>query len=721
MSVSRPLMIALVLCAGLAHAQVELVDPDAPKASKKQPSADDTTTTTTDEGDPDVPDVDSPDITFKKRPKEKGGKDAGQRDTVKDRRDAGLAAETNPRPRRADPPPSAKPAPTLTIRPVSDADLEQAWLRWKKVESGTDFKAEQAARAELVSMKTLVGATDMENWAMGLLRLSALHAERGDTGAAVEIGASAIQLAPHLPSAWYGLAKTYFTADPTEVSRVFSTLAKGVSVEVQDPRFSRAVLADVVATVLLAFVLTCIAVLTVLVVRRAYFFFFDFHFLFPRAASRWQTTALAVVLLVVPIVFRMGVAPALLALFAAVTLYLSVTERVLVAGLIALLGVAPLVGGWAVERASFGGTAADELFTIERGGTGVEPLVQKYEGLAAEDKVGFPELYVLGHHHLRRGRLDLATQHFRRALALNPQHAGASVNMGVLFFLKGDLENSRALLEGVTRSSPGTAAAFFDLGRVFQRRVQLYGDASAGEVDRALKAFGDAAQLDPTMPTVSFDEKQPQELAGTSLVRTVPLEPEALDALARTDDAGARVRSQLSLMLLGDLPEGLAIVFPGLMAALLFGFGFLSNALGAARECNRCGKAVSARADPDLSPGSPMCTQCVNVFVKKNLVAPSLKVRKQLEIARYQSRVERTALILGALWSGMGHVFSGSVVRGGLTGFAFIAALSAAWFRRGFVRAPFEAVPGLLKAVPLVLFALALAVTSFRALRRKQG
>jgi hypothetical protein len=253
--------------------------------------------------------------------------------------------------------------------------------------------------------------------------------------------------------------------------------------------------------------------------------------------------------------------------------------------------------------------------------------------------------------------------------------------------------NSRGVLEGVVKTDATSSTALFNLGRVYQRRVHVYGDAVAGEVDRALKSFSDAALLDPELPRISLDEKPAAEVIANGLVRTVFLERSLLTPLATAGDAGDRVRSQLTLMLLGDVPSGLAPFFPGLIAALLVGFGFLGRSLQVARECNRCGKAVSPRGDPDVSPGSLMCTQCVNVFAKKNVVAPSLKVRKQLEVARYQSRIERTGLVLAALWSGTGHVFAGFPVRGAIYAFLFVTAVTGTFLRLGLLRGPYDAIP----------------------------
>jgi hypothetical protein len=128
---------------------------------------------------------------------------------------------------------------------------------------------------------------------------------------------------------------------------------------------------------------------------------------------------------------------------------------------------------------------------------------------------------------------------------------------------------------------------------------------------------------------------------------------------------------------------------------------------------------VSRRDDPDVSPGSLLCTQCVNVFVKKNVAAPSLKVRKQLEVARYESRIEKLAWALGALWSGMGHVFSGATVRGALYGFLFALGVTAVVLRQGVLRAPYESLPALVWLVPVGLSLVMLYVLTLRGLRRK--
>lgn len=696
-----------------SFAQVDLVDPDtAPKKKKAPPLVDEGLgepdqpgqTDTVVEDDPEDGTLVAPPTVVKKGP----GKGPNGKDLPKDVK------------KEPPPPPPKKEPPPMLVKTISDADLNAVWIKWRDANASKNAAAEQAARKELLATRSLIGASNLELWAVGLLRAAQAWEASGDSGAAVEIAVSASELAPDLPATWFLLSRLYFSADPSGIPRYVGALQKGLAAELSDSRYLRPLMADFASIFLIAFIATVIVVMLVLLLRRGYYFLYDFHFFFPRAAARWQTSALALLLLSLPIVFRMGVAPTLLAFFAAITMYLTVRERVLAVVLIGSLGFVPVIGGLVVEHTAFADTAAEDLYRIERGGPGVEPLVQRYEKLAAEDKVGFAERYVLGHFYLNRGHLEQAVAHLKSALALRPDDVPGRIALSKAFFLQGDLENSRSILEALKASSP-TSVGLLNLSRVYQRRVQVYGDANAGEIDKANSNLMEARQLDPTLPTIASEDPFPKEIIGNDRLKTLPLAQSDLVALSKGEVPARRVRSQLSQMLVGDVPSAVALFYPLLVALALLGFGFLGKALEAAKVCNRCGRAVSRRGDPDVSAGSPMCTQCVNVFAKKNVVAPSVKVRKQLEVARYESQMERASTILGVLWSGMGHVFSGAPVRGAVYGYLFVLAITGAVLRAGVVRPPFETLPIGVRLVPLALIFFIVYPLSLLRLRRRQS
>ncbi len=709
MRFSALLCALLVGSFGSAWAQVDLVDPDAtaPVLQKRAPKA--AAAPPSKENKEKESDADKPE-----------GKAAGK---------AAAPTPSEPKPGEAKPSearPAAQKAAAApeapSLVPVTEAELDGLWKAWLKASaSAQDFKAEQGARAELVKAKRRIGATDAELWAMGLIRAAERMAST-DIGAAVEIATTATELAPHLPGAWIGLSHVYFVTDPSGVGRTLSALNEGIRLTLSDPRYSRPLMADLGAIVLLTLIALAAAVMTVLALRRGSYFLYDFHFFFPRAAARWQTAALAIIVVALPVVFRLGWVPSLLAVFAALTMYLTMVERAVAVVLVSLLGFLPLLGQAVVERTTFAGTPAERLYLVDRGGPGSEALVQAFRGLAAENKAGFPELFTLGTYELRHGHLDDSVTALKQALVLKPNEPKAQTNLGVALLLQGDLENSRQLFDSAGQADPTLGSAHYNLGRVYQRRLATRGDSAAGEVDKANQAFAKAHEVDPSLDAFQEDASgQTQGQPPLERLKIVSLPESELLTLAVNEEAAARVRSQLAVMMTGDVSETAGTIYPFLISLLLLFVGTLSQTLGACRVCNKCGRPVSRHADPEVSAGSQMCTQCVNVFAKKNIAAPSLKVRKQLEVARYQSRIERTAYVLGVAVSGMGHVFAGWPVRGALFGFCFLFSVVAFVFRSGLLRVPYEPLPWAVRLVPATILFAVVYLVSLRGLRKKQG
>lgn len=702
---------ACVLLAGTALSQVELVDPDAPavRTPKKKPDA--VEAVDPDSEAPVEEDDDEPRVTAKKKP--------GPLDKKPD------AGAPLPKDARVEPPrPERAPPPPIELKVVTDADLDLAWQVWRAAneKSAADIAGEQKARQRLLTIKEEIGASNMDVWAVGLLRAAEAHEVAGDSGGAVEIARSATVLAPDLPATWIGLARVYFRGDPSDFGRVFGALKEATVAQLTDPRYARSTVTHLVTTVLLGFVITTLVVLLVLALRRGFYALYDFHFIFPRVASRWQTGALAVVLLSLPIVFRLGLVPVLLTVFFALALYLTLAERVVLAVLIGAIGFFPTIASSVVSNFAFAGTRAEQLMLLERGGPGLEPLAAELSRLASEDKASYPELVALARYELRRGRADAAATNLRRALNVRPNDPVARVNLGVALLVQGDLENPRALFEEAGKAAPSMPQAPYNLGRLYQRRIATYGDKVAGEVDRISDSLYAARTIDPAYAQLSKDlDGTPRSMAANVFLQTVPLPASEIVAEARAQDAAKRVKSQVLQLLMGEVNETLAMVYPALLALLALAFGFLSTSIHAARPCNKCGRAVSKRSDPDVSVGSLMCTQCVNVFAKKNVAAPSLKVRKQLEVAKYQNSLERTGSILALVCSGMGHVFAGFPARGALYGFIFITLLTGLVLRNGVVRAPFEQLPLVVRLVPLGVTLVLLYVFTLRGLRKKQG
>ncbi len=89
----------------------------------------------------------------------------------------------------------------------------------------------------------------------------------------------------------------------------------------------------------------------------------------------------------------------------------------------------------------------------------------------------------------RIGELDQAAVHYRRALALEPDHAEAHNDLGAVLERQGKLEEAAAHHQEALRLDPGSARVHYNLGVVYRR---------GGDLNRASAEFERALQIDPT-------------------------------------------------------------------------------------------------------------------------------------------------------------------------------------------------------------------------------
>lgn len=92
-----------------------------------------------------------------------------------------------------------------------------------------------------------------------------------------------------------------------------------------------------------------------------------------------------------------------------------------------------------------------------------------------------------GYFHYRQQRLDQAATHLRRALELQPGHARAQVNLGIVLAAQGNYADSYSLFAAVL----GEAAAHANVGALMARQ---------GRRDEARHALRQALALDPSLP-----------------------------------------------------------------------------------------------------------------------------------------------------------------------------------------------------------------------------
>lgn len=614
--------------------------------------------------------------------------------------------------------PRAPPRPII-VPTAGDAELQAVFARWRKAVVDLDPKGAEEAERELVTLKEDLGIRGLDSFAFAFARAADAKAQANDAAAAVALATAAVELSPDLPATHLALARAHYASDKGAVGEYVDAVRNAVAAVLRDPRYLRPALADVLTSLMLALLATAAAVVLVLFIRRARYFFHDFHHLFPRAAARWQSAAIALVLLSLPFVFRLGLAPILLVLFGAVSLYLSSRERFVAGALIALLGVLPLVGGVAVDRTAFAGTAAEDLLQLEQGGLAAAPAAERVRKRVQAKQAQFPELFALARYDLRRGRLEDAIAHFKTAAAQRTNDARVLTNLANAVMAQGDSDSAADIFKSAAQADPSLAAPLYNVSRLYNRRAATVPDEQVGaENDRAYTALTTAQKIDPQL----LYRKDPPEdrLVHNRLLISPALSSSELVSLARSPMAGERVSAQLGLLMLGTASQPLLYVYPAALAALLVMFGFSASRLQSAKACDKCGRAVCRRCDPELGLGSQLCNQCVNVFARRAAVAAPVRVRKQMEVDRYQGRMDRISYAFGMVLSGAGHVFSGLTVRGSVYTFLFLFLVFNAFFRMGVLRPPYGVFPVALRLVPIGIVFVLLYLLTLRGLFKRE-
>jgi tetratricopeptide (TPR) repeat protein len=629
--------------------------------------------------------------------------------------------------------PSVKPAkaaspkstaPREALKPIlpasaTDKDLVAAWNRWHQAVVQMRPQEAEAAQKELIALKADLAVEDLEAFSVGFVRASEVRQKEKDSLGSVTLAQTAVTLAPDLPYAHLGLAQAYLDSDPFSLGRYFQELGAASRTALKDPRYRRAIVADVGAAALGALVATAALTLLVLFLRKARYLFHDVHHLFPRAARPWQSAAVVLLLLSLPVVFRLGLVPVLLTLFAAVCLHLGAVERVVAALMLAVLALVPVAASALAEHTTFAGTVAEDVYLLERGGLMAAEAAGRVEHRVAENKADVSEQFALARYLARRGKLPDAISLFKQAAARKTGDARLLTNLGNAILIQGDEEGAAELYLQATQADPALADAYFDLAKVYYRRAATVSDDQVGpELDRAQSALTTAQRLDPAL--LRKEDPPAERLLANRLLLSPGLTAGEITRLT-PDDQGPKIAAQLASRLVGDFDPLTGVAYPVVIAGVLLLIGWVRRGRGVSKGCDKCGRPVCRRCDPELGVGSMLCNQCVHVFARKGAVPSAVKLKKQIDIRRYRQARNRMSYVLAAVCSGMGHLFSGLPVRGALYAFLFLFGVANVVLRDGVLRTPYGPVPLWMTLVPAGALMAVVYFLSLRGLYRKQA
>lgn len=555
------------------------------------------------------------------------------------------------------------PPPQVNSRGVimpagRSADIQAHWAARRGYVGERDERRADDEEQRVRALREELGIENLFSVGASLVRESRAALDSGASAVAVQRCKLAIEFAPALPAAHLCMARAVFADSPTALKTVFAELSAAARTAIDEPRISRAVLANALTVLFVGVLLAGLAFVLVVFLRHAHLYKHDVHHLFPGGGGGWQTAMLAAVLLLLPLLVQMGPVPLVFTALLASALYLSTAEAVISVLLLGALAASP----WAAERiarvAAYGGPAMD-VWLVEHGeGAGPEiARLQKRLDSGNELAVDF----ALARKAKREGDLATAEKLYLRALEVpGASAAGLSAvrnNLGNVYLLQGDTAKAIAQYQQAVDLRESLAAPHFNVSRALAmggvetlEKVQSE-QARALELDRAAVEAFTGGQLQANRKSNRF-------------VMDVLLDPSQLEPLIEVQERGAdAVGDEVRAQMANNVPAPVAAALPVIAAILVLGLHLARGRLRPSGRCDRCGREVCRRCDPDARPSEALCAQCVNVFIRRSNVDAAERVRKEFAVEAYHRRRHLVARVL-AVVSGAGHVLLGYTVRG---------------------------------------------------------
>ncbi len=562
-------------------------------------------------------------------------------------------------------------------------------------------RAEAARRGILEAMREL-GIENLTPFAAALVRESERAIAARSPDDALRHAVFAVELAPDLADAHVAEARARIVREPGRPLAALSALGAAAAAAWREPHTQRAFLGDVASALLAALFTAAAASVVVLCARRLRLFLHDFHHLpILRSGAPIQAAFLALVLLALPIVFRLGPFATLFVLAAAVWVYLATSERAVVTvGLLAVIAL-PWLSLAAARATAWTGTLAEQIFELEHGADPGD-LAARLEARAAGQGLPAPALLALGRHHKRRGDLERALRWYESAAAADGQSGESLVDMGNVLFLQGNLEAAKTAYLGATdraQSVTTLAAAHYNLSKLYLRLAA---------VEQSTEARKRAQQEDPAyLGRYGSDD----DFRANRYLVDVGVPESQIAAVARLDATPAAVAESVRARIAGAIPPWLWPAGPLGLVALLWLVALALRKAELTHACERCGRPACRTCD---GASSPLCGQCVNVYLRQGVVDARDRLRKEEQVRRHAQWTRVSTRILAIAGGGLGHLFGGRPVRGFLilTGLLFLG--FAVWFWRGVMPpphpSPYVVVGKLAVAVPLGLLLYGLAL-----------
>ncbi len=373
--------------------------------------------------------------------------------------------------------------------------------------------------------------------------------------------------------------------------------------------------------------------------------------------QRANAVIFAIVILVLPLFAGFGPVWLLAYLYAMTWSYMKrLTERAFAIATLVLLGAVPLGlelwQGWALST---------------------PPLSQRIGAMLADRRIDYaalrefvdlePELGRSGRYHLLLGELfrmhghpERARSAFQKASLANVG-ADPHVGLGSLALEDGNIQQAIQHYTAALNADSRSGLSYLNLSFAFdQSRQFVQGDQMREKAREILGNRPTAAGIPGRDERIRFPELG--EATVAALIRDVE-EPQRVGFSGgkRRLRIASALTSPFCLAMWVNLVIGVAVLF----ARRRF--------LWESSSCTRCGKVFCPRCKSSTESMS-YCSQCISVFLKRDLVSIEQQTAKMKQVRRWEASSTVFRRTVGIILPGSHFVFSGKAVIGFLVNLA---------------------------------------------------
>lgn len=535
------------------------------------------------------------------------------------------------------------PVAALSAQPPAPArggDIEQEWARL----------AQSIEERKLDTLKDHVDQILQLASSLGLSRVTPLanalvvRARTMPPDAAATLLEQAVVLDPKSPEAWLALGTLSLRRGKPGTG--IAAIGRGVVALFTDRRLDHFAWPSLLLAVLIAALFTVTTGALLGIRRGAALLWHDLAELGAQLRLGPNAFVLGIVIAGLPLFVGGDLLWAAMWLFALCWAYLPALGKAAGGALLAVVAATPLLSELAARSVTHLPNpvlrATDAL--AER----------RYDPQAVEDLAALAETFggeadffrLLGDVYRQHGQLDAASWSYREGLRLRPEDGRLSLSLGVVSYLDNDFNAALQAFQAARDRGADPVISNYNLSLTLAQ-TYLFPESEA--------AMAAARAANPAL----FEK----------LTRGRGHQP-ILPAFDHADAAALLAKKDpIVLLNQGLLPPPLArertFTHPlavGALFSLLLAVGhyLLRRRHGLAKACAKCGRPFCQRCK--LSTESQTyCTQCVNIFLKKDMVAAETQMAKRAQLARRQSALQLESRVVDLLVPGLGLAARGVV------------------------------------------------------------